>query len=425
MSNNNSGNSGWFQSGQNNTPGWRLDAVSLIAVLGESLIARHVQPLSASKWCLLPRLIPAPQSFLLASRPSRLPSSPATVCGVHSSTVVDELNYFADIMHSASEMKAFQVAVFRVELADLKLRKTRRSTTFMTVRHTDTQLGDFHYQKHHALIPPASMSPLNALTIVSCLITIGAFVWAMLVQDGGAALALATMSFASILIGIASYWTPLLARRPIRTPVSDGDVVIRTRQGSFVIIECSEEVARELYTGPEECLYMVGTQWFNLLVGVGTIFVMISVVLLGNCNWTMQVVIVVIYTLLNGLYWGVALLPSKWLWDMSRYYCEDITPEHMKNASEKGPHGTPSFTLSLWYAIQVTKRTKWVSISKAAPKTPAWDKWLKLAQENCKNPEWDAVGEKNRIMAEFVNAADYTNRTPTPTTPIPTGEEAV
>ncbi|OXV07580.1 hypothetical protein Egran_04655 [Elaphomyces granulatus] len=409
--------SGWFPYGRNNTSGWRFDAVSLIAVLGESLIARHIQPLSASKWCLLPRLIPAPQSFLLATRPPRLPSSPATVCGVHSKTVVDELNYFADIMHSASEMKAFQVAVFRVELANLRSRMTRRSRTFMTVRHSNTQLDDeFHYQKHHALIPPASMSPLNALTVVSCLITIGAFVWAFLVQDGGAALALATMSFASILIGIASYWTPLLAKRPTKSLVIEGDVVLRSRQGAFVIIECSEEVARELYTGPEECLYMVGSQWFNLLVGIGTILVMISVVLLGNCNWTMQVVIVGIYTLLNSFYWLVALLPKQWLWDMSRYHCEDITPERMKNAGVKGPNETPSFTRSLWFAIQVTKETEWVSISKAAPKTDAWDKWLRMAQENCDNPDWDAVGEKNKLMEESVNIA---NRTPTPTPPTP------
>ena len=89
---------------------------------------------------------------------------------------------------------------------------------------------------------------------------------------------------------------------------------------------------------------------------------------------------------------------------MSRYNCEDITPEHMKNASEKGPdNGSPSFTRSLWYAIQVTKQTEWVAISRAAPKTEAWDKWLKMAQENCNNREWDAVGEKNKLMEEFVS----------------------
>jgi len=413
--------SGWFQSGQNTTPGWRLDAVSLIAVLGESLIARHVQPLSASKLCLLPRLIPAPQSFLLASRPTRLPSTPATVCGVYSSTAVDELNYFADIMHSASDMKKFQVAVYRVTLNSTKSQNTRRSRTFMVVRHSDTQessdASEFHYQKHHALIPPGRLSPLNILTVVSCLMTIGAFIWAILVKDGGAALALATMSLASILIGIASYWTPLLDRRPTKALVIEGDVVIRTRQGAFVIVKCTEEVARELYTGPEECLYLVGNQWFKVLVGVGTLLVMISVVLLGNCNWTMQVVIVVIYTFLNGLYWAVSLLPKQWLWDMSRYHCEDITPKHMKNASEKGPDGVlPSFTRSLWYAIQATKATQWVGVSKAAPKTDAWEKWIRLAQENRNNVKWDAVAEKNRLMEAFVHTANFDDdKTPTRT----------
>jgi hypothetical protein len=198
--------------------------------------------------------------------------------------------------------------------------------------------------------------------------------------------------------------------------VIEGDVVIRTRQGAFVIIKCSEEVARELYTGPEECLYMVGNQWFKVLVGIGTILVMISVVLLGNCNWTMQVVIVVIYTLLNGFYWAVSLLPKQWLWDMSRYNCKDVTPARMKNASEKGPDGKPSFTRSLWYAIQATETTNWVAISKAAPKTDAWEKWIELAQKNIKNDEWDAVAAKNKLMVDFVNTARYdddSRKTPT------------
>jgi hypothetical protein len=130
----------------------------------------------------------------------------------------------------------------------------------------------------------------------------------------------------------------------------------------------------------------------------------------------MQVVIVVIYTLLNGFYWAVSLLPKQWLWDMSRYNCKDVTPARMKNASEKGPDGKPSFTRSLWYAIQATETTNWVAISKAAPKTDAWEKWIELAQKNIKNDEWDAVAAKNRLMVDFVNTARYdddSRKTPT------------
>jgi len=92
----------------------------------------------------------------------------------------------------------------------------------------------------------------------------------------------------------------------------------------------------------------------------------------------------------------------------------------MKNANEKGPDEMlPSFTRSLWYAIQVTKRTEWVGISKAAPKTEAWDEWLKMAKENCKNREWDAVAAKNELMKDFVHTADSLDKTP----PTTTGED--
>lgn len=64
--------------------GWRLDIVSLLAVIGESSMADHSQAMTSSWTCLLPRLVPAPQVLLKAIRPGRLPQVPATVVGVHS-----------------------------------------------------------------------------------------------------------------------------------------------------------------------------------------------------------------------------------------------------------------------------------------------------------------------------------------------------
>ncbi|OXV09649.1 hypothetical protein Egran_02583 [Elaphomyces granulatus] len=138
------------------------------------------------------------------------------------------------------------------------------------------------------------------------------------------------MSLASILVGIASYWTPMLARRSTRALIIEGDLVIRVRQGAFIIIQCTEEVAREIFTGPEACLYLTGSAFSTLLVWIATILVMTSIVLFGNCNWTMQAVIMVIYSLLNGLYCGVLLLPKRWFWDMSRYHCDARTHEECK-----------------------------------------------------------------------------------------------
>ncbi|KAL8987175.1 MAG: hypothetical protein Q9177_003593 [Variospora cf. flavescens] len=61
----------------------RLDIVSILAVLGESNIKIHAQAITASRFCLLPRLFPAPQALLRESRPKRLPYvEEVTVYGV-------------------------------------------------------------------------------------------------------------------------------------------------------------------------------------------------------------------------------------------------------------------------------------------------------------------------------------------------------
>ncbi|RHZ67386.1 uncharacterized protein CDV56_109645 [Aspergillus thermomutatus] len=370
----------WFPVGRNNSSGWRLDVVSLIAILGESLMARHIQQLSATMLCLLPRILPAPQSFLRSARALRLPSPPAIVCGVYSGTLIHELNYFADIIHPITSINKYEVKVYNITWADQ--RKT-------------------YSPKNEALVPSCRTSPLNLLTVASFFLTLGAFIWAIVIKDGVAVLALIAMCSASTLIGIASYWRPQLAARPTDASVPDGDIVIRTRDGAFIIIQCTEEVARELYIGPEECNYLVNEEWFKVLVGVGTLLIILSVLLLGNCDWIMQAVIAVIYITLNALYWVASLCPQSWLWDLSRYNCIDVTPEHLRDAHTVSRGGVgPSYTRSLWYAIQATGQTEWVTLSGAAPRTIAWETWLKLAQANCGNQHWKAIAEKDRLMRE-------------------------
>lgn len=87
---------------------------------------------------------------------------------------------------------------------------------------------------------------------------------------------------------------------------------MRTREGAFIVVHCSEEIARELYIGAEEVKYRVGPNNFRLLVGVGTVALMVAVVLLGNYTWTMQAAIGATYVFLNGAYWLVALFPLTW-----------------------------------------------------------------------------------------------------------------
>lgn len=376
----------WFPVGRENTDGWRLDVVSILAILGESLMAGQIQPISASRLCLLPRLLPAPQSFLKYSRELRLPSHPAVVCGVHSGALVHQLNYFADILLPISGLKRYQVEVYRITWAHHAYR----------LRYTCGK-----HIRREALVPPRRFSPVNILTVLSSGLTIGAITWAMAIRDGAAVFALSAMSLASTLVGAACYWKPRLVTRPTGAPVPDGDVVIRTRNGALVVVRCSEEIARELYMATEDCDYMVNDQWAKVLLGCGTLLVIASVIFLGNCSWTMQVVIAVIYVKLNAIYWVASLLPPKWLWDLSRYILEKETPENLKGAHEYDAHGNPpNYTRSLWYTIQATGQVDWISISDSAPRTPAWKTWLDEAYANRNNIDWDPVMFKDHLMGE-------------------------
>lgn len=216
-----------------------------------------------------------------------------------------------------------------------------------------------------------------------------------MLKDGVAALALVALASASTLIGLACYWRLPLASPPLRDIiVPKGDISIRTHEGAFAIIHCSEDIARELFMGPEYCDYLVSDQSFKILAGIALSLVTVSVILLGNSSWTMQAVIAAIYIVLNILYWIVSLLSPRRLWDFSQRYKCDLVKLH------RGEIGNsfPSFTRSLWLAIQATGEIEWIRQTGAAPQTPEWEKWLELARRNSHNPNWDAVAKKNEIM---------------------------
>lgn len=199
--------------------------------------------------------------------------------------------------------------------------------------------------------------------------------------------------------------------RRTNNEVPPGDVVIRTREGAFIVIKCTEEVARELYSGTDECKY-VSTDANRVFMGLGMVLLMVAVVLLGNCGWNSQVLIGVSYITLNALYWGMGLLPQRKLWDLSRYVMEDNTPEDACRAEDvtdaSNPEGVPSFTRTLWYAVRETKEGAWVERSGALPGTKEWKTWLEKAVEASKsNPKWEAVGQKNEIMKNTNKPAQH------------------
>ena len=55
-----------------------------------------------------------------------------------------------------------------------------------------------------------------------------------------------------------------------------GDVFIRTRQGAFLLVECSAEVARELYSGVDESKYVVTGVRYRIFMTLGAVLMMPS-----------------------------------------------------------------------------------------------------------------------------------------------------
>jgi hypothetical protein len=436
----------WFPVGTNDTPGWRLDIVSLLAVIGESSMAEHAQAMTASWLCVLPRIIPAPQVLLKPTRPTRMPQVNAAVVGVKNGTFLQTLNYFPNILHPIEELPAFAFRVYRIKhsqkrVDSIKLAargpgctgsegngtyshglpmpvtsgtstsvaqqpELKKRGTFQSIKQVVTHSNEDRLPPH---VPARKTSPLNILSIFSFALTLGLFTLSVVNRDGIACIALATISLASSIVGYASLWSPQLMKRKATSDVPRGDVVIRTREGAFIVVKCDENVARELYTGTEECVYKVqNVREYRFLVGVGTFLLMVSVVLLGNCNFPQQLAIGASYIVLNGLFWGAALIKKDKFWNLTLYEFDDITPEDGKHAhleaipNATDPEHVPSFTRTMWYAIRETQEIGWVKKSGAAPVTEEWDAWLKEADTSIKmkDHKWRAVTAKDRMVGQ-------------------------
>lgn len=484
----------WFP---NDKPSWRLDVVSLLAVIGESAIAEHAQTITASLLCMLPRLLPAPQALLKPSRPTRLPETHAKMAGVYSGTILDSVGFFANIITPLDALPPYSFMVLDIEhapsvpppmtnanqhhpqhqqlsrggvggfitrnvswgrrrgVSDASLgglSRARETEKASGHRVTPLKMGgpphgddiesqsrtptvhfssDVDVSGHpgplrrrttekvqdllstgtmavtggRPIVPPKLLSPLHVLSAFSFFLSVAILVAAVIWQDGTAIIAITLICSVSAIVGYASSWRPILMQRRHTNDVPNGDVMIRTREGAFVLVRCSEDVARELYSGTEECEYYVGERAYRVFMALGTILLMVSVVLLGNCTWNSQIFIGGSYIVLNGLYWGLGMIPRTYFWDLSRYSWRDATENDGQRAdavtnSDDEREGHPSFTRTLWYAIRETKAIGWVERSGAAPGTPQWQEWLNEALLNARNGKrnWQAVKRKNEIM---------------------------
>ncbi|KAF2031188.1 hypothetical protein EK21DRAFT_88321 [Setomelanomma holmii] len=358
----------WLQQGENGTidlNSLQLDIVGFLAILGEGSVLANAQISTLSKWIFLPRLIPAPQALMRPTRPLVLEPVPGHVSGIFSGNYRDNINHIGNIVCDANNLAPFSVRVVSIK------RKGEQPMKSKTV------------------------GPLTAVLFLGfglSAILLAISTWQ---DDGMSMVATILLSLLSSLIGYGNKWTLHLPRRKVKTgKVPRGDVVIRYPKGSFLVVRCDEDVARELYFAPAEIDYLLKhAPAYRILSLIGTMMLMGGVICLANAKIQVQIAWAASYMTLGAAYWTVAALPGKLHWDTS---CYEVTNECLSdsNMDLKGyPSENATFTQALWKTIVVAKNTTWVSKSDACPDTQAWTDWLSMARA-CSGDVREADKEK-------------------------------
>ncbi|KAF2797533.1 hypothetical protein K505DRAFT_269308 [Melanomma pulvis-pyrius CBS 109.77] len=381
----------WLQNelGESSLNELQLDIVGFLAILGEGSVLANAQVSTLSKWIFLPRLIPAPQAMMRPTRPIKLEPVPGRVTGVFSGNDRDSINHIGNIVCDASSLPAHSVRV-------------------VSIKRTSTN--------------PLKAKTLAPLTVV---LFLGFFLSAILLavsiwhDDGMSIVAVVLLSLLSSLIGWGNKWTLELPKRKVKKGyVPRGDVVIRYPKGSFLIVRCEEDVARELYFAPETIKYLLQHgPAYRILSLVGTMMLMGGVICLANAQIIPQIAWAGSYMLLGSSYWIVAALPGKLHWDHSCYTVENECLSDSDMDVKGWPSENDTFTKALWTAIVVVKSTDWVLKSNACPDTEAWRDWLNAARAVAKDvrlaerpkkegvktwevPDWDAQSHLATLLNE-------------------------
>ncbi|KAJ4362468.1 hypothetical protein N0V83_010561 [Neocucurbitaria cava] len=286
------------------------------------------------------------------TRPIRLEPAPGHVSGIFSGNYRDNINHIGNIVCDANNLAPFSVRVVEVKRTSEQPLKSK------------------------------SVAPLTVVLFLGFVLS--ALLLGLSIQqtDGFSIVATILLSLLSSLIGYGNKWTLQLPKRHIKTgKVPRGDVVIRYPKGSFLIVRCDENVARELYFAPESIEYLLTHgPAYRILSLIGTMMLMGGVICLANARIQVQIAWAGSYMLLGSAYWIVAALPGKLHWDTS---CYTVTNECLSdsNMEKKGyPSENRTFTQALWKAIVVSKNTGWVRRSDACPDTRAWEDWLNAAR---------------------------------------------
>jgi hypothetical protein len=299
--------------------------------------------------------------------------------------------------------------------------------------------------RNEGVVKAKMLGPTTFVAFLGFGLTLGLFGFSIWQEDGMGMLAVLCLSFLSTLIGLGNKWTlNLPTRKTTGRFTPKGDVVIRYPKGNFVVVRCSEDVARELFFAPENIEYLVEHPWkYRMIALVGTLVLMFGVIFLGNSGTYVQVAYAGSFMVLNAGYWIVAALPQRYHWDTScfevihqafdepeqppeitvaiptkngheRLDDKDEKPKKLKVNKSLPIKRKPwvsynkTFTQALWRVIVATQDIDWVKRSKTAPATEAWEDWLYKAEEQAQRmPDPKLREQPNGPAVAFYEMPDW------------------
>ncbi|KAK5714091.1 hypothetical protein LTR15_010999 [Elasticomyces elasticus] len=400
---------GWAMLWPDAFDNFQLDIVGLLAILGEGSVAANAQVAALSNLSFLPRLMPAPQALLWPIRKVTLePKTKASVTAVASGNIKDHIHHVASVLLSkAEEMPNFMVRCVSITKDNKTATATSWADTVLRGQPGQARVrARAHTQSPITTVPSVKVKafgPLALVTLLGCLLSITLFTLSIVFGDGMSTIATILLSLLTTLTGIGNSWSLKLPKR--RTGIAPrGDTVIRYPNGSFLVVKCDEDVARELFFAPEEIDYKVTkTATYRLISLTGTLILMFGVIALANARLELQFAWAGAYVIINAAYWVAAAVPPRLHWDFSCYT--------LKEEGIAGGSKNIGFTEALWRAIMLTKSVEWVKNGDAAPHTRVWDDWLieakdwsqfaKLQKGKVEEPFWDEKGDIWKLEEEW------------------------
>ena len=264
------------------------------------------------------------------------------VIGARSGGIRNLVNHIAHLLHSQEPLESYAVRCERITKPDRE--KSVTAKTF---------------------------GPLAWVELLGAAMSLALLILSITRDDGFALCTTILLSLLSSMIGLGSRWSLQLMKRKSSRRVPKDNVVIKYPNGAFLVVKCDEDIARELYWHPEECIYAYGDTTYRIISLVGTITLMFGVICLGNSTLFLQIGFAASYMILNAAYWVVAALPQQWHWDLSCY--------RVAKEAYEGDERQSSFTMALWKAIAITESVEWVKNGQVAPVSEAWKKWVDMA----------------------------------------------